>query len=122
VTDDRAGSVVGEAARIAQAGGGSCPAWCTEQVRHSRPGSHVHRSASRQVAVTAHWWCHDVQGSGADLRCTSDDGIVAFLTMADDDGVIEVVLQHGDMELPHVSLQAADELAINLLQLVRAAR
>jgi hypothetical protein len=121
VTDDKAGSVI-DADTPAVATGSSCPSWCTEQVRHGRPGSHVHRSAGRQVPVTAHWWCHDVQGSGTELRCGTDEGIVAFLTMADDDGIVEVVLQHGDMELPHVTLGAADELATHLLGLVRSAR
>lgn len=122
MTDDMAGSVVDADAPAVEVGGGSCPAWCIERARHGRPGCHVHRSAARQVPVTPHWWCHDMQGSGAELRCTSGDGIVAFLTMADDDGITEVVLQHGDMELPHVSLQAAEELGRQLRQLGQDAR
>jgi hypothetical protein len=120
VTDDMARPDV--AGSTPGTGGGSCPAWCTERVRHGRPGSHVHRSDGRQVPVTQHWWCHDMERSGTELRCTTDDGIVAFLTMADDDGIVEVVLQHGDMELPHVSLADAAELARHLLGLAQAAR
>ena len=95
---------------------------CIRVGRNGDVSDHVHRSDGRQVPVTQHWWCHDMEGSGADLRCTTDDGIVAFLTMADDDGIVEVVLQHGDMEMPHIRLADAAELAGHLLELVQAAR
>jgi len=111
-----------EAGNPAGAGGGSCPAWCTEQVTHGRSGNHVHSSDVREVPVTGHWWCLDMDGGDDDLRCAAGDGIVAFLTMTDDDGITEVVLQHGNMELPHFTLQAAEELAWHLLGLVQKAR
>jgi hypothetical protein len=63
-----------------------------------------------------------MSGSGADLDCAADEGVVTFLTMTDDDGITEVVLRHGNMELPHFSLEAAEELAGHLLRLVRGAR
>jgi hypothetical protein len=122
VTDDGAAGDVGADAPATGAGGGSCPAWCTEQAMHGRSGSHVHLSAGREIPVTPHWWCLDMDGSGADLHCAAGDGIVAFLTMSDDDGITEVVLQHGNMELPHLSLQAAEELAWHLLGLVHKAQ
>jgi hypothetical protein len=100
----------------------ACPAWCSEKVAHAGPVSYVHCSSARQVPVNRHWWCLDMQDSGTDLRCGTDDGIVAFLTMADDDGITEIVLQHGDMELPHLSPRAAEELARHLLRLAQLAR
>jgi hypothetical protein len=121
VTKETAAAVV-RLIPTAGAGGGSCPAWCSEKVAHARPGSHVHRSVDRQVPVTRHWWCLDMRDIGAYLQCATGGGIVAFLTMADDDGITEVVLQHGDMELPHVSLRAAEELAGHLRQLAASAR
>jgi hypothetical protein len=121
VTRDTA-AADGAAAPAAGAGGGSCPAWCTEQVTHGRSGSHVHSSDSREIPVTGHWWCQDMDGSEGDLRCAAEGGIVAFLTMTDDDGITEVVLQHGNMELPHFTLEAAEELAWHLLGLVQKAR
>jgi hypothetical protein len=102
--------------------GPGCPEWCAEKNEHGRAASQVHRSVGRQVPVTRHWWCLDMRDLGADLRCASNGGIIAFLTMTDDDGVTEIVLQHGDMELPHVSPQAAEELAGHLRQLARRAR
>jgi hypothetical protein len=111
----------GPATAAAGGNGSSCPSWCTQKAEHAEPGSHVHRSAERQVPVTPHWWCLDMGELDADLRCTAG-GITAFLTMADSDGRTEVVLQHGDMELPHVSLGAAEQLARHLSQLVLTAR
>jgi hypothetical protein len=110
--------------RLVPAGGesGSCPAWCSEKVVHVGPVSYVHCSSGRQAPVNQHWWCLDMDDSGTDLRCATNDGIVAFLTMADDDGITEIVLQHGDMELPHLSPRAAEELAKHLLRLARLAR
>jgi hypothetical protein len=110
--------------RLVPAGGGSgsCPAWCSEKVAHAGPVSYVHCSSGRQAPVNQHWWCLDMHDSGTDLRCATNDGIVAFLTMADDDGITEIVLQHGDMELPHLSPRAAEELARHLLRLARLAR
>jgi hypothetical protein len=104
------------------ANGGSCPQWCAEQVTPGSSGSHVHCSGGREIPVTRHWWCQDMSGSGTDLDCAAAEGIVAFLTMTDDDGSTEVVLRHGNMELPHFSLRAAEELAGHLLRLVRDAR
>jgi hypothetical protein len=121
VTQNMAAAVTRPAPTV-RAGAGSCPAWCAEQDEHVRAASHVHRSAGRQVPVTRHWWCLDMRDLGADLRCATTGGIVAYLTMADDDGLTEIVLQHGDMELPHVSPQAAEELAGHLLQLAQRAR
>jgi hypothetical protein len=119
---DGAAARVGARAPAAAAGGGSCPGWCAEQVRHGLSGGHVHCSDGREVPVTRHWWCHDMNGDGTDLDCAAEEGVVAFLTMTEDDGVTEVVLRHGNMELPHFSLQAAEELAGHLLRLVRDAR
>lgn len=102
-------------------GGGPCPAWCSEKAAHARPGSYVHRSTGRQAPVNRHWWCLDMHDSGAGLRCTTSEGIVAFLAMADDDGITEIVLQHGDMELPHISPRAAEELAGHLRRLAQTA-
>jgi hypothetical protein len=105
----------------------ACPEWCSEKAAHAGPASYVHCSSARQAPVNRHWWCldmqdRDMQDSGTDLRCGTDDGIVAFLTMADDDGITEIVLQHGDMELPHLSPRAAEELARHLLRLAQLAR
>jgi hypothetical protein len=121
VTKETAAAVV----RLVPAGessGNSCPAWCSEKAAHARPGSYVHRSAARQAPVNRHWWCLDMRDSGDGLSCATSEGIVAFLAMADDDGITEVVLQHGDMELPHVSPRAAEELAGHLLRLAQTAR
>jgi hypothetical protein len=115
-------AAIGAQAPAAGAGGDSCPGWCAERVTHGLSGSHVHCSDSREIPVTRHWWCHDMSDSGPDLDCAAEEGIVAFLTMTDDDGITEVVLRHGNMELPHFSLQAAEELAGHLLRLVRNAR
>jgi hypothetical protein len=121
VTQKMAAAVTRPAPTV-RAAGGSCPAWCSEQDEHARGASHVHRSVGCRVPVTRHWWCLDMRDLGADLRCATSGGITAFLTMTDDDGVTEVVLEHGDMELPHVSPQAAEELAGHLLQLAHTAR
>ncbi len=121
VTDDMAAVMVEADTATFGADDGSCPAWCTEQVARGRPGSHVHRSDTREIPVTPHSWCQDMYWSGDDLRCTARDGITVFLTMTDDDRITEVVLQHGDMELPHFSLRAAEGLARHLSRLVQGA-
>lgn len=96
----------------------ACPPWCigADNAAHVSAVGEVHISTGRQeVPVLPHWWC------GGAEECTADYGISACLIKSDGEPVA-VEVCHGSDVLPHLTPDAAEQLAHALLDLARQAR
>lgn len=111
---------------ITAASGSSCPSWC--EYGPCGPFDLPHISRACAVPVTEHVFCSEMRDRHAEGDKTAppcEEDITAELLLGglefDYDRTV-VLLRHGDEVLPYMPLEAAEDLALGILELVRTAR
>lgn len=97
---------------------GPCPNWCT--VGPHGPLDDIHGSEHRHIAVaTPDHICGRLDDPHAVGPCPDD---IQATILSVGRGPAEIVLAHGDDVLPHMTPDAAEELAYAILRLARQAK